>query len=95
MLSINKNPHLGVPIPNMAVLRKLRSYLEAQFAGHDREGTPLPSMRWRIRLIAGVRQSAVRVSSPCGRRCRPEVYTLRTSFSGPSGVRGTEGPGVP
>ena len=25
-------------------------------------------------------------------RCRPEVYTLRTSFSGPSGVRGTEGP---
>ena len=24
--------------------------------------------------------------------CRPEVYTLRTSFSGPSGVRGTEGP---
>ena len=32
---------------------------------------------------------------PVGPRCRPEVYTLRTSFSGPSGVRGTEGPGVP
>ena len=25
-------------------------------------------------------------------RCRPEAYTLWTSFSGPSGVRGTEGP---
>ena len=29
---------------------------------------------------------------PYGPLCRPEVYTLRTSFSGPSGVRGTEGP---
>ena len=29
---------------------------------------------------------------PAAGLCRPEVYTLRTSFSGPSGVRGTEGP---
>ena len=32
------------------------------------------------------------VSLRFAQRCRPEVYTLRTSFSGPSGVRGTEGP---
>ena len=51
-------------------------------------------------LPAGVRAETgttpragdARLSLGSAQRCRPEVYTLRTSFSGPSGVRGTEGP---
>ena len=61
-----------------------------------REG---PEVRGWFTSRPGPRRSAssgrlcgARLPLGSAQRCRPEVYTLRTSFSGPSGVRGTEGP---
>ena len=47
------------------------------------------------RSASSGRPCGARLSLGSAQRCRPEVYTLRTSFSGPSGVRGTEGPAFP